>query len=167
MKHRKHKFWNIILKHRFQWNITNLNYRKIKHFKFYLSYWFPHQHHQEWKHLISKLCIFWLIASIHLDGLFCLLQCAFMYTIRQSFFQLSNTIIIYNGNGMNITIVEHDSIVFKHVSSCFERISKLWKINWIYKKKTYLVYICSKGSNDCDHTLKTTFLHHYGLPTIK
>jgi len=139
MKNKKLELWNIILKHRFQWNFTDPNYKKknisnvtlamisastpstIKAFNVQVS---------------LDSYIFRLVTFINLDKLFCLLQNEFMYTTKQSFFHLSNTIIIYNGNGMNITIFEHNSslqtccsMYFKHVSSCFERISRLWNIN--------------------------------------
>jgi len=42
--------------------------------------------------------IFQLIASIHLDRSFCLLQDVMVYAIGQPLFHLSNTINVYNGN---------------------------------------------------------------------
>ncbi len=43
-------------------------------------------------------CMIQLIASIHLDMSFCLLQDVIMYVTRQPFLHLSHTINVYNGN---------------------------------------------------------------------
>ncbi len=43
-------------------------------------------------------CISQLIASIHLDRSFCILQDVIMYATRQLFLHSSNTINVYNGN---------------------------------------------------------------------
>ncbi len=43
-------------------------------------------------------CIFQLITSIHLDMSFCLFQDVIMYATKQPFFQLLNTLNVYNGS---------------------------------------------------------------------
>ncbi len=76
IKHRKLELWNITLKHRFQWNITNPTYRNIKHFNLRLL-------NSTLTSSIMKAfdfqssfdsCIFRLITSIHLDKSFCLFR---------------------------------------------------------------------------------------------
>jgi hypothetical protein len=87
------------LKHKFQWNITNPTYRKLKHFNCHLRLLIFTSTTKAF-HFLSSFdsCVFWLIKSTHLDRSFCLFQDVIMYVTRQPFFQSSNITIVFNGN---------------------------------------------------------------------